>query len=190
MSPIAPGRRPGPRPHGSALRYAVVWLAAGVVASLAVIAIVRAVGGEPATVELEPIHQASLETAAVDARCRLLGPDDARPREPPSEGPAALPALPGRYDSELSRTAVVGALRRGLIVIQHHPDTPGEPLGQLHELIDALPESSVLSANPRLPVPLAAVAWRRVLLCPATDAGALDAVRLFQGRFLGYGPDS
>jgi hypothetical protein len=83
---------------------------------------------------------------------------------------------------------VVAAVRRGLIVIQFRPGLSREQMGEIESLQGTVPAGTVVTPNPRMGFEAAATAWRRALLCPRLNAGTLDAIRLFRGRYLGLRP--
>lgn len=185
--------RGGPVRHrtpGGAVRYTLTWLVGGGIAAILIIALIDAVGGAPSTVEVEPVREPSLASAAPAAGCRLLEPDDVRPSEPVSEGASGVTARPGVYEAPLARSAIVGSLRRGVVVIQHRPDLAADEVDELRALFDAVPEGTIVTANPRMRDAAAITAWRRALLCPHVAQSVLDAFQLFRGRFLGAGPDA
>jgi hypothetical protein len=188
MWPFDATSRPGARRALAA--YIVGWLvAAAVIATLAVAALN---GPEPDEVNLPPVRETNLDTAAKAAGCRL---DRARAGErlnPPVDGVAATaPAPPGTYDEPLASAALVAAMRRGIVVIHVRADIPQETLDAVDDLRAALPEGTIVAKNDRaMPFAVAITAYRRLLGCPRADARTFDAVRLFRGRFVGTGPDS
>jgi hypothetical protein len=165
--------------------YAAACIAAG---ALAVGVVLAALDGGEERVELPPVAQPDLASASQTAGCRLALAEDDRPQEPPSEGAAAAAAPPGVYDEAPPREALVGALREGKVVISHDLEVPGEVKGELEALQALVPEGVLVVPNEGMAVELAASAWRRVVLCPRANGASTDAVRLFQGRFLGARP--
>ncbi|MBW3652295.1 MAG: DUF3105 domain-containing protein, partial [Actinobacteria bacterium] len=113
-----------------------------------------------------------------------------RQGEPPVVGGRAAPAAPGFYESPLPRSALVGALRRGIVVISYRPELSQEQRALLRAVHMALPRGTIVVPNARMSFVVAVTAWRRLLGCRRTGRDTLDAVRLFQGRFVGTGPDS
>ena len=176
--------------RSAALRYAATWVGGGVIVALALIVLIRLIGGPTEGVNVPPVREPSLETAARHASCRLLGPRDERPPEPPSHGFWTSPARPGIYGTAPPRQNIVAALRRGVVVIQYRPDVGTAEADSVRRLFDAVPEGTIVAENERLTLPIAAAAWRRAIICPRITSSATDAVRLFRGRFLGRGPDS
>jgi hypothetical protein len=94
------------------------------------------------------------------------------------------------YDDPPDGADLVAALRRGVIVIQHRADLPDDVVDELRALQKAIPEGTIVTPEPvRTRFAVAVVAWRRVLGCRTYARGAVDAIRLFRGRFIGSGPD-
>jgi len=184
---------------GALLRYAAAWLLAGTLAAAGLVLLLggpeddarRAGGDRPRPGGLGPVAVIELRQAARAAGCglRALRPDA---REAlPAVGPRPRrAAAPGRYGRPAARDALVGAVRRGITVVLHRPDLPRARLDELTALQRGVPTGTVVAPEPRIGVEVAVAAWRRTLTCPRFDARALTAVRLFQARFLGRGPDS
>jgi len=142
------------------------------------------------TVELPPVRQIELVDAARAAGCRLERARD-RPLNPPVQGAAASPAEPGVYDAQPDVEMLVATLRRGRVVIQYRPGLARSRVRELERLQAAVPEGTLVVPNAtRMPYEVAITAWRRLLGCPRFTDEAIDALRLFRGRFLGSGPDS
>lgn len=166
------------------IRYLLAWLAAG---ALAVGVAVVVLDGEE-QVTLPPIEEIALPQAARKADCVLLE----RTRgtaELPADGPPSPGAAPGVYDRALPDALIVGAVRRGVVVISHSPRLFDEEIDRLATLQRAVPRGTVLVENPRMPHAVAVTAYRRLLTCSRMRPGTIDAVRLFRGRFIGQGPD-
>jgi hypothetical protein len=171
------------------LGYAAAWLAAA--AAIAVLAVVVLDGSDSDQVSLPPIRETQLVNAVRDARCQLVHAG-ARGEHlnPAVDGPAATPAAPGVYEQPPTAAALVGALRRGVVVIQVGPTAPDGTLERLADLQRALPEGTIVTrAAPGMPFAIAVTAYRRLLGCPRYTPQTLDAMRLFRGRFVGTGPD-
>jgi hypothetical protein len=102
-----------------------------------------------------------------------------------------MPARPGVYEEPPGGEALTAAMRRGIVVIQYRPGLGDSQREELHILQKALPQGTVVTPNDTaMPFQLAATAYRRLLGCRRYSADALEAVRLFQGRYLGRGPDT
>lgn len=168
--------------------YVVVWLATGVAAAGILLLVLS--DGDDGKASLPPVQHTELRVAAQRAGCELRVGDEQRQGEPPVVGGRAAPAAPGFYESPLPRSALVGALRRGIVVISYRPDLPQEQRALLRALQDAVPRGTIVAPNETMPFAIAVTAWRRLLGCRRTGPEMIDAVRLFRGRFVGAGPDS
>lgn len=140
-------------------------------------------------VSLPPVQQTELTAAARAAGCELRRHAGERPGDPPTEGPAAPPAEPGVYDSPRPSGALIRAIRRGVTVIYHRRALNEDRLEQLERLQRAVPAGTIVTPDDDLRYELAVTAWRRILTCPRISDRAIDAMRLFRGRFIGSGPD-
>jgi len=145
--------------------------------------------GREEEVSLPPVRQTELTEAATAAGCELRGNRPADPRGPAVDGPRAAPAAPGVYSRPVSGGALVGAIRRGTIVIHYRPPLAEDRVDQLEELQKAVPVGTIVTPNEGMRYVLAVTAWRRLLGCRRFDGGTVDAIRLFRGRFIGSGPD-
>ena len=141
-------------------------------------------------VALPPVQQTELRLAARTAGCDLRTGRARRGEELPVDGPSARPARAGFYEDDQPPAALVGALRRGVVVISYRAELPDRVRDDLRELQTAVPRGTIVTTNRRMPFAIAISAWRRRLACPRVEPATLDAVRLFRGRFLGSGPDS
>ncbi|HEV2062035.1 MAG TPA: DUF3105 domain-containing protein [Solirubrobacteraceae bacterium] len=170
------------------LRYALVWIAGGAVVAALLITLVDG-GQEP---EIVPLRETQLEDAARHARCDLYRARPGQRLDPPVDGPArAQPLRPGVYDRPERLAPVIAALRRGAIVVHYRPGLDESRVEQLEQLQTAVPEGTiVLPARKELRYELAVTAWRRLLGCARFTDRAIDALRLFRGRFIGRGPDA
>ncbi len=180
--------QPSNRPHSRAiLRYAAGWLVAGLAVVGAAFGLLRL--GREDEVSLPPVRQTELSEAAAAAGCELRGDRPGQPLVPPIVGPRATPARPGVYSRPISTSTLIGAIRRGTIVIHYRPPLPDDRVEQLQKLQEAVPTGTIVAPNQGMRYTLAVTAWRRLLGCRRFDGGAIDAVRLFRGRFIGSGPD-
>jgi hypothetical protein len=174
-----------PRPRGGLARYAAAWLVAGALAASLLVVLL----GREDTVELPPVRQIDLVEAARAARCQLAS-SGSRPLNPPVDGPAGEPAAPGVYDVAPDVRMLIGALRRGRVVIHYRPGLADRRVRELERLQEAVPEGTLVVPNAtRMPYEVAITAWRRLLGCQRFTDEVTDALRLFRGRFLGSGPD-
>jgi hypothetical protein len=171
--------------------YVVAWLAAGaVVAAVLLVAMRGDGGGDAADVSLPPVRQTELTTAAERAGCLLRAGSRRARNEPVVEGAAAPPAATQYYDVAPAGASLVGAMRRGVVVISYRPQLAREHRERLRVLQRAVPRGTIVAPNAAMPFEIAVTAWRRLLGCRRVGAGTLDAMRLFRGRFVGSGPDS
>lgn len=145
--------------------------------------------GRETEVSLPPVRQTELTEAAAAAGCELRGDRPGQPLEPPIVGPRANPARPGIYSRPITSSTLIGAIRAGTIVIHYRPPLAEDSVEQLRKLQEAVPGGTIVAPNQRMRYTIAVTAWRRLLGCRRFDRGALDAVRLFRGRFIGLGPD-
>ena len=186
---LRPPRRRSPAPRGAAVAYAVAWLvAAGIV-----VGIVFAIfGNGDETVSLPPIRETELTDAASNSRCELRTDGRGERLNPPVNGPAGgRAAQPGVYDKPVATAELTAALRRGIIVIQFRADLDDDVVKALKTLQEAVPEGTIVAPDGTgMRFDVTALAYRRLLGCPRFSTASLDAIRLFQGRFLGSGPDS
>lgn len=178
---------PSPAPHRRALlRYVAAWLVAGAIVAVLGLALVP--GPDPEEVTLPPVRETKLEDAAMFAGCELRRDAAGRIQQPPVTGPSTATAIrPAVYTALPSRAALVGALRRGIIVIHYRPSIGEEQIEQLERLHEAVPEGTIITPNPHMPYEAAATAWQRLLGCRSFEQAAVDAIRLFRGRYIGLG---
>lgn len=169
------------------LLYIVAWAVAGSAIALGIVAVVS--GGDD-EVALPPVRQIELGQAARDAGCELHAGAVGHAGELPVDGPPARAAPAGYYEEATSERSLVGALRRGLVVIHYRRELPAEGRDLLRTVHSAVPEGTIVVPDDRMRFALAATAWQRLLSCPRLDLKTLDALQLFRGRFLGSGPDS
>jgi hypothetical protein len=171
------------------LAYVAGWLVlGGLVAGAIIVALDDGDDGEPAAT-LPPLQQTELTRAAERARCRLRRGPQPRAAQPPVEGPRARPLPVGIFSRPQRDEGLVGAMRRGTIVIQYRADLVPDELERLQGLQRAVPRATILVPRTAMPYRVAVTGWRRLLGCPAVDASSIDAIRLFRGRYVGQGPD-
>lgn len=167
--------------------YIAAWAVTGAAVALVIVAVL---GGGDDEVALPPVRETELRQAAREAGCELRAGSGRRGDEPPVEGPPARPAAAGFYEDTPGERALVGAMRRGLVVISYRRDLPEEARDLLQTVQSAVPEGTIVAPNDRMRFVVAVTAWRRLLGCPRVAPNMLDALRLFRGRFIGSGPDS
>lgn len=180
-------RNAPPGPPLAVLGYAAAWFASA--AAITVLVVLLLGGSGPEEVSLPPVQQTQLAAAARAARCTLVHAAPGERLNPAVDGPADAPAAPGVYKRPPPTAALVGAVRHGIVVIQVGSGVPDEAKDVLTDLQRAAPAGTIIMpAAPGMPFALAVTAYRRLLGCHAYTSGSLDAVRLFQGRFVGTGP--
>ena len=81
---------------------------------------------------------------------------------------------------------LVHSLEHGYVVIWHQPDVSAEELAQLREIAEDNEDDILLVERANLPVPAAATAWQRRLLCDEVET---DSLRLFVDAYVGKGPE-
>lgn len=174
-----------PRDHARAtLRYAALWTAGSAVVVLAAVLVLRTF--DPAMRHRVPPTLGALARAAgchlarVERRDALAG---------------ALPAVGGRDASGSAprpgvyvKTAPaplqqLRALRRGYVVLHYRATLAGAAVGAVFGLYREDRRRTFVVEHPRLPVAVAATAWRRRLTCPVLDAPAATALRAFRLQF-------
>jgi hypothetical protein len=178
------GTRPAHDPHrpgaGRGLAsYILAWLLAGtVVVAGAVLLLDRGARSSSGTVALPPVRETALTTAAHKAGCLVT-------RRPRGAVGLALPARAGVYDRPLGATDREAALRRGLIVIEYR-GVDSRTVDELRTVQEAVPVGTLLAPSiPFADDELTVSAYRRRLSCHRMSSRAIDAVRLFRGRYLG-----
>lgn len=169
------------------LVYAAAWLVAAAVLVGVLLAVLDT--GEPEEVSLPPVHETQLTLAARRAGCELRR---ARPGEhlnPPVLGGAgALPARPGFYEEPPSVSALLAALREGMVVIQFR-ELDDSDVDLLRSFQDSVPDGTIVAPNATgMPFAVAVTAYRRLLGCHELSDSSVDAIQLFRGRFVGSGP--
>ena len=192
MAETQPREPPAPTSRGGLLRYALVWLApAGATTALALV-LLGGGGDAKAPSDLPPVRQTQLDQAARASGCRLVAAGAARRANPRVAGARRSAApRPGVYGRAPSEDRLVSALREGTIVIHYRPTLPAERREQLTQLQRDAPAGTIVVPNATaMPYELAVAGWQRLLGCRRFDDRTLDAMRLFQGRFVGRGPDA
>ena len=171
-------------------RYAFVCVAIGaVVAGLMVAALGGA--GEDTRATLPPVREIQLVKAVRASGCELRRARGGEQLTPPVDGPAASPDRPRSYDDAPPVKQLTAALRRGVIVISYRKDTvDGTRLAQLHALQTVVPDGTIVTPDETgMRYEVAVGAYRRLLGCHRFTDRAIDAMRLFRGRYLGTGPE-
>ena len=179
------------------VRYAAAWLLAGCLAAGAVVTAVRG-PSEPSGPTAEP-RPAAVETpAARPAGGCVVRRDSGRGTrsalrviQPPTLGPPATPARLGVHTRPPRPAALVGALRRGYIVVQYRPSLDREVVRTLHrEFGRGGPPTVVTPDATGMRFAIAVTAWSRLLGCPSADERSRAAAQEFRRRYAGVGPDA
>jgi hypothetical protein len=170
------------------LAYVVAWL----VAAAAVVGLLLVVihDGPTDDVSLPPVRETELDQAAREAGCTLHRARSGERLNPAiAGGIGAIPARPGVYEKSPGASALVAALRNGVIVIQFR-GLDSEEIDLLHTIQEAVPAGTIVAPNDTgMPFAVAVTSYRRILGCPRMSTQSMDAIRLFRGRFVGTGPD-
>lgn len=108
---------------------------------------------------------------------------------PPSGGvhtPAVARA--GRYNGQSAppEGQLVHSLEHGYVVLWHRPDLPEEELAVLEQLFENNDEDVLVVPRANMPVPVAATAWQRRLLCDEVER---ESLARFINEFVGKGPE-
>jgi hypothetical protein len=183
-----PAGRRDLRTNGRALlRYAAVWLVAGLAAAVVVVGALRLADDESRT------HRAVDPLARVTAAGCVLEDPRGRPAglsRPPVGGPPAPAAADGLYSAPRPRRRLVGALRRGVVVIQYERQLPAREIGLLRDAFAAPEPRRILAPDgTKMTFKVAGTAWGRLIGCSKVDAGVVGALRRFAQRYAGRGPD-
>jgi hypothetical protein len=170
------------RPSARTLAFYVAgWLAFGACAAAALL--VSSGGTAEEQPALPPVRQPELANAVRAGGCKVG-------RERDTVAASVVPAKPGNYDAPPSVTTLTAALRHGRVVILYRPGLDDDKRDRLHAIQRGVPEGTILTPNPNhMTDDVAIAAYARRLVCPRLTASSMDAVRLFQGRYLGSGPD-
>lgn len=183
------------RPNRWAIgRYTAGWVLAAAAVVVAVALLFRGGGPEPEPVE--DAQRARLVVAAERAGCVLRTDAGGAPAtrvdvsRPPTFGPSSEAAPGGVYTSRLPTGEIIGALRRGAIVVQYRGTLDPRARAALRLALSGAPQVIVVPDGSGMPYQVAATAWRRVLGCPSVNARALTALQAFRDRYLGVlGPE-
>ncbi len=171
---------PNPRALAS---YIAGWIAtAGVAAALGLLA-VRAISPDARPFRrVDPI-------AAVRDRCVIR--QTTSPQRPPVAGRPASPAPTGIYGTSPSATRLVGALRRGVVVVQYRPGISGNDVERLRRAFGSRAGLRIVTPDATaMPYVVAGTAWGRLIGCRRLDAKVMSALFQFAARYQGTGPDA
>ena len=169
--------------------YALVCLALGGVVTVIVLALI---GGthRDAAARLAPVREISLVEAVQHGGCRLrLSRRDDRVG-PPVDGPSGVPAAPRVYERPPAVERLTGAMRHGVVVIAYRPRLDAARVDELRAVQREVPAGTIVTpAAGAARDEITASAYRRQIGCRRLSQSAIDAIRLFRGRFVGTGPD-
>ena len=167
------------------MRYVAAWLLAGGIAAVAGLQLLR---GAAAEVSLPPVRETELLSASTAARCELRRDRTVRVLPRVDDGPRRSASRPGVYEQTPPQAELVGAIRRGIIVIHYRPSLGEQQVEQLRRLQKAVPRGTILTPNPDMRYAVAVTGWRRLLGCHRFRKQTMDAIRFFRGRYIGSGP--
>jgi hypothetical protein len=169
-------------------RYAVAWVAAAAVAVGCVVLMSHRTHSAPAA---DPVALAAQRAGCVvrsDAGGATPGALDVM--QPPTFGPPAVPAATGVYSRPPRIEAVIGSLRRGVIVVQYRAATTHHTVLELRRLVALAPFRSIVTPDRTgMRYAVAATAWGRLIGCPHATPSAFVALHAFAMRYQGRGPD-
>lgn len=174
---------------GAIARYALVCVAIGAAVSGLVVGIV---GGDDSDTKatLPPVRETQLVKAVQAGGCELRRARAGEQLRPPVDGPRAAPAAPRFYADAPPLEQLTAALRRGVIVIYYGDGVDEERLEQLRALQTMVPSGTIVVPDmSEMRYEIAIAAYRRLLGCERFTDSAVDAIRLFHGRYVGTGPD-
>jgi hypothetical protein len=163
------------------MTYVAAWVAIGATVATVVLIPGSGAGEDPAP--LPPVREPELTGAVRAGGCRLT-----KTTEVAAAG--VLPAQPGIYDRAPIEEALAAARRGGVIVVRYRRGLDEELRDRLEAMQQGVPKGTILAPAPAgASGDVAVSAYRRLLACPSLTSSSLDALRLFQGRYLGSGPD-
>jgi hypothetical protein len=182
------GRRNAHTNRRALIRYVSGWLAAGVAVALLVVVVLRQADDEPRR------RPAADPLARVTASGCVLEDPRGKPADvsrPPVAGPPSRPVADGVYTRPVSRRRLIGALRRGVVVIQYERRLPATDVARLRAAFSSpAPRRIVAPDATGMPFKVAGTAWGRVIGCSKLDPSVLQALQRFAERYAGRGPDN
>jgi len=172
------------------VRYALGWLAAGLaVAALAVVAL-NATDAQPERRAARPQDPSG---AVLASHCVLRRPgiDAPASTRPPVSGPPAPAAPAGVYVAAPPMRELIGALRRGSVVLQYRRTLSTRVVEALRRGVKAIGTRTILTPDASgMRFVIAITAWGRLLGCDRVDGRVLAALKEFAQRNVGRGPDA
>jgi hypothetical protein len=181
------------RPSGPRLAlaaYIAAWLAGAAVIAGVTLALIG--GDDDERVAVPPVREIELTKAARLAGCELRRVPSDQASNPPVDGPDRVdPTRAGYYEEPPATPSLTAALRVGIVVIQFRDGLDEQSVEELKTIQQAAPDGTIVTPNATgMPYEVAAAAYRRLLGCDEYTEGAVDAIQLFRGRWIGSGPDS
>ena len=182
----------GRSPKWPVVFYATGWLLAAFIAAGAVVVAVRGAS------DSDPPRRAGVERPAdaINTSCVVrrdtgrVTPSALGVMQPPTLGPPSRPAAPGIHTRPIPSTALVGALRRGFIVVQYRPSLRPALVRRLRqEFGSGDPPTIVAPDATGMRFAVAVTAWSRLLGCASASEDTLTAGQEFRRRYAGTGPD-
>jgi hypothetical protein len=171
-------------------RYGLFCVAVGAAVTGLVLAIVGGLDRDTKA-SLPPVRETQLVRAVQQGSCELRRARGGERLRPSVDGPArAAAARPQFYAAAPSVERLTAALRAGVIVISYRPGLDDERLAQLRTLQSVVPQGTIVTPDTSgMRYEVAVAAYRRLLGCRRFTDAAIDAIRLFRGRYIGIGPD-
>ncbi|MDP1849480.1 MAG: DUF3105 domain-containing protein [Solirubrobacteraceae bacterium] len=171
-------------------RYGLICVAVGAAVTGLVLAIVGGLERDPQA-SLPPVRETQLVRAVQHGSCELRRARGGERLRPPVDGPSTAAAAQPRFYAEAPPAdRLTAALRAGVIVIHYRPGLDEERLAQLRTLQTVVPRGTIVTPGASgMHYEVAVAAYRRLLGCTRFSDAAIDAIRLFRGRYIGIGPD-
>jgi hypothetical protein len=160
--------------------YVAGWIAtSGIAAALGVLA-VESISSDQ-TGRGDPI-------AAVRDRCVVRA--TTAPQRPPVAGRPSAAAPTGVYSSSPPVAGLVGALRRGVVVVQYRPGLSGTAVQELRRAFGSTSGLRIVTPDATaMRYVVAGTAWGRFIGCRRIDPSVISALARFATRYQGSGPD-
>ncbi len=179
-----PAEPPLPTNLRALASYIAGWIAtAGVAAVLGLLA-VRTISPDT-----RPLRRSPDPIAAVRDRCVLKATSS--PQRPPVAGRESAPAATGVYTTSPSVARLIGALRRGVVVVQYRPGLSGTDVARLRSAFGLGGGLRIVTPDATaMPYVVAGTAWGRLIGCHRLDAKVMSALSRFALRYQGLGPDA
>lgn len=188
--PIDQRTRGGAASIRAIARYGLFCVALGAAVTGLVLVIVGGLDRDTKA-SLPPVRETQLVRAVQNGDCELRRARSGERLLPAVDGSRAAPAAhPRFYEEAPPADRLTAALRAGVIVIAYRPGLDDERLAQLRTLQTAIPRGTIVTPDTsRMRYEVAVGAYRRLLGCRRFTDSAIDAIRLFRGRYIGIGPD-